>query len=280
MPMGPIPAADPAPTMVPYHSHGTTPLSSYRGMPPTSASLGRGEPPVPPPSQPPAGSANRSPLAPNHPPPTHMQSMQIQAPPVHGPFPRATSTSPTLASSSRSPDTRVVGSRRASLTLAAITTPYTPDTTPFTQSKNLRAQTLPSLGPRLRQRPVITGPAEHTTQQPMFIICNLVASWHTPTRSMSQPRRRRRTSSRSIRQSYLTCPLTCHPVLAPCHKVNTLPDTTISGSQIAPTGMQTTLKPQLPANDFDEGRSPCGTLDTYLIIRSDSQSTRKALVLL
>lgn len=94
MPMGPIPAADPTPTMVPYHSHGTAPLSSYRGMPPTSASLGRGEPPIPPPSQPPAGPASRSPLALNRAPPAHMQSLQMQAPPVHGPFPRATSTSP------------------------------------------------------------------------------------------------------------------------------------------------------------------------------------------
>lgn len=161
MPMGPVPAVDPAQTtiMTPFHAHGGGALSTFRGMPSSTPSA-RGEPPIPPPGQMPPGPANRSPLAMHRPPPSFIHT--APATPAQRQYARATSTSPTLSSSSRLPDTRAPGSRRASLSLAAITSPYTPDTAPYSQPKNLRAQTPPPLGQRLRKTSARSGPAAET----------------------------------------------------------------------------------------------------------------------
>lgn len=169
--------------------------------------------------------------------PVHPQQMQTAL--LQRPYPRATSTSPTLASSSRPPDNRVAVSRRASLSLAAITTPYRPETTPFIQSKKLQAQTLLSLGLRLRQRSAITGPAKHTAHRQVPIIRSRVASRVHRTRNPQQLRCYRKASNRSIRRCYLICPL----VVIPCHQVHISLDITTSGQRHSTRGTQTTLRP-------------------------------------
>jgi hypothetical protein len=90
--------------------------------------------------------------------------------PSHARGPRALSTSPLLSSSSRLRETeRTPGSRRASLSLAAITTPYTPPETGASyshhQPKNRQAQMPTLLGQRLRQVSAHTGPAIATLLQ-------------------------------------------------------------------------------------------------------------------
>lgn len=126
-----LPASEPRP-------YGRLPPSPAYRLPSPQASSSRPDPPFPP-----SSSRPRSPHAAYRlPPPAY--------PPLRSP-------SPPLSSSSRLPDARAPpGSRRASLSLAAITNPQPPPQPP----KNLRAQTPPSLGQRLRTASARTpGPA-------------------------------------------------------------------------------------------------------------------------
>ena len=174
MPMGPVPAVDPAQAtiMTPYHAHGGGTLPTFRGLP-SSTTSARGEPPIPPPSQMPPNPINRSPLAMHRPSPAFIHASSAAA--TQRQYARATSTSPTLTSSSRLSDTRAPVSRRASLSLAAITSPFTPETAAYNQPKNLRAQTLPPLGQRLRQKSALSGPAGERHRQVLSRIHSLGA---------------------------------------------------------------------------------------------------------
>ncbi|KAI0693337.1 hypothetical protein BC835DRAFT_1083227 [Cytidiella melzeri] len=150
----------------PYPVHPSPAHAGYRDMPSPYSPL-RGEPP--PLSTPALHSA--PPQSPPYPPstaytePTGRSTTSI--PSSHGQSTRSLSTSPILTSSSRLRETdRPPGSRRASLSLAAITTPYTPDGAPHThQSKNRQAQMPLPLGQRLRQTSVHTGPAAETPRR-------------------------------------------------------------------------------------------------------------------
>lgn len=129
----------------------TSPQSSVRGdLPfPASSSMGPRSPPVPYRIAPPPFPQARAPRT-------------MPSPPS---APRVPSPGPPLSSSSRLPDTRLPTSRRASLSLAAITLPHTPGegaSYAAAQPKNHRAQTQPLLGQRLRQASALPGPAaEH-----------------------------------------------------------------------------------------------------------------------
>lgn len=155
-------ASDPMP---PYR----VPHAAYR-LPSPQAQPARAEPPYP---------AQRSPHTAYRAPPSSYAAPR----PTRGlPSPPGGARAPSpLSSSSRLPDTRAPPSRRASLSLAAITTPYVPyapaplqqqqhaaplqqqHTTPLqphaAPPKNRRAQTPPPLGQRLRTASAPTGPA-------------------------------------------------------------------------------------------------------------------------
>lgn len=131
---------------------------AYR-MPSPQASA-RGEPPFPASASAAAAAAAAAPRSPQ----VHYRmppAAYSQARPPRAAMPSPPSPSPPpLSSSSRLPETRAPPtSRRASLSLAAITSPYLPEPSPYAQPKNHRAQTLPSLGQRLRKASAHTGPA-------------------------------------------------------------------------------------------------------------------------
>lgn len=159
LPVVPTSAVDSAQAtmMTPYHTHGNSPPTGYRGMPSSNRE------PLPPSNTVPLPALPSSPLAQHRSPAGYHGNVRplSSIPSRYASSSRAISTSPTLTSSSRLNDTRAPISRRASLSLAAITTPFTPDSAPYgNQSKNHRAQTLPQLGGRLRQALAFTGPAQ------------------------------------------------------------------------------------------------------------------------
>ena len=163
-------AAEPAHSAVihPYRVPPSIGSPAYRMPSPPPAAV-RGEPPFPASA---AAAAPRSPQLHYRLQPTYASQARtprgvMPSPPTAPRVPP--SPSPPHSSSSRLPDTRAPGSRRASLTLAAITTPHVPNAAPppyahyTTQPKNLKAQTPPPLGQRLRTAsapPPRTGPAE------------------------------------------------------------------------------------------------------------------------
>ncbi|KAI0345103.1 hypothetical protein BDW22DRAFT_994620 [Trametopsis cervina] len=158
--------ASPSTSRAPYPIHSSPSHAGYRDVP-SSFSPVRGEPPPPPASALPHPVAPRSPTYPA-PPYAEYSGRPATALPSLTQSTRALSTSPILTSSSRlrGTDTRAPGSRRASLSLAAITTPYVPDSAAHaSQSKNRHAQTLPLLGQRLRQASALTGPATGVPRQ-------------------------------------------------------------------------------------------------------------------
>lgn len=157
VPPGRVVEAPSAPGRAPYLQHGSSVSSSYRDMP-LQFSPGRGEPPHPSSNPMPHVAAPQSPYSsPTYHEFSNRPTHSIPSSSTHG---RALSTSPVLSSSSRLAETRAPASRRASLSLAAITTPYTPEGATYTnQPKNRQAQTLPSLGQRLRQVSAYIGPA-------------------------------------------------------------------------------------------------------------------------
>jgi hypothetical protein len=145
-----------APILPPYRAQSSnSPTAVYR-MPSPQASA-RNEPPFPASSS----IATRSPQTSYRVPTSYTQPRPPRAMPSPPTVPRVPSPAPPLTSSSRLPDTRLPSSRRASLSLAAITTPYSPEGGLYgqTQPKNYRAQTLPLLGLRLRKALAQTGPA-------------------------------------------------------------------------------------------------------------------------
>ena len=163
MPLASTSATEPvhASTLPPYRVQATSSSPAYR-MPSPQAPV-RGEPSYPAPSS----LATRSPQTAYRLPPAYPQQRPSRGMPSPPTAPRVPSPAPPLSSSSRLPETRLPSSRRASLSLAAITTPYAPEPHPYgqpqsqqqQQPKNRRAQTLPSLGQRLRTASVPTGPA-------------------------------------------------------------------------------------------------------------------------
>ena len=148
-----------APMMSPYRVQHTSSSPAYRLQSPQAST--RGEPPYTAPSS----LSSRSPQTAYRIPPGYPQPRPPRAVPSPPIAPRVPSPAPPLTSSSRLPDTRLPSSRRASLSLAAITTPYSPEPGPYGQPaaqgqpKNRRAQTLPLLGLRLRPASAQTGPA-------------------------------------------------------------------------------------------------------------------------
>lgn len=240
MPMAPVPAVDPAQAtiMTPYHAHGSA-VQGYPRVPPSASA--RGEPPIPPPSQ---ISSTRSPLGLNRPPPTYLHPMP-SAPPTQRAYPRATSTSPTLTSSSRLSDSRAPVSRRASLSLAAITTPFTPEAAPYSQSKNLRAQTLPLLGQRLRLMSAVTGPAEEIHLRASKYIRTAGASRVVAQRRAIIPRHKLRRLSRNTLRSNLISP----PASRQCIRRHTLLDIPTNDIPVISVGMLTNLVQERLVND-------------------------------
>ncbi|TCD67289.1 hypothetical protein EIP91_000312 [Steccherinum ochraceum] len=168
IPMTAGPASEPVQgtAITPYHqSSSAANLAVYHHMMPSPRSPGRGEPP--PVSVGRSSGTSRSPVSQYRPPPPHSgSSVRALPPPIpaHPVSPRQPpSPPPHPSSSSRLPPPQPQQppkptSRRSSLSLAAITTPYTPDNMPRSQSKNQEAQTLPWLGQRLRPALAPSGP--------------------------------------------------------------------------------------------------------------------------
>ena len=207
MPKAPVGTVDPAQAtvMTPYHAHGALAYPNYRGIAPSSSAI-QSEPPILPPGQLPSAPPNRSPVGLNRP-PTFMPP--LSGTPAQRSYPRATSTSPTLSSSSRPSEARALGSRRASLSLAAITSPFTPDVGSYNKPKNHQAQTLPSLGRRLRQKATRTGPATVNHHRVPKGSCTPTASRARSTRRRVLALRphRRGSSRNSPRETHPTYPL-------------------------------------------------------------------------
>ncbi|KZT09569.1 uncharacterized protein LAESUDRAFT_810571 [Laetiporus sulphureus 93-53] len=97
----------------------------------------------------------RSPTLPSRPPASHSQShhaMQVRSP--NDPHPSMSPSSiHSMPPSSESRSPASVSSRRASLSLAAITSPYTPEPRPQSPPKKFQAQTPTAPGQRLRTEP-------------------------------------------------------------------------------------------------------------------------------
>ncbi|KAH8106939.1 hypothetical protein BXZ70DRAFT_262413 [Cristinia sonorae] len=174
VPMTAVPVSEQAQgaAITPYHPLSNVPV--YHHMMSSPRSPGRGEPPQA--SR--ASATPRSPVSQYRPSATHSTSSGrsfLPPHPAHPPSPRQPPPSPTaVAPASRlpppQPPPQKPTSRRSSLSLAAITTPYTPDTMPRNQPKNPEAQTLPWPGQRLRSAPTPTGPApEHNFHLPPIL---------------------------------------------------------------------------------------------------------------
>ncbi|OCH93838.1 hypothetical protein OBBRIDRAFT_252755 [Obba rivulosa] len=157
MPMTPGPPIDhiQGTAITPYHKGPYVAAPAYSAMVPSRSPTTRTEP---------MQLSRRSSLsaAAAYPPPSHRSPTHITfGRTTAGDVPRSDSSRPSTSHASppmvgpTAPS--VASSRRASLSLAAITTPFAPDTRPDL-AKNLRAQTpTPPLGQRLRQLPL--GPA-------------------------------------------------------------------------------------------------------------------------
>lgn len=203
MPTASTSAVEPAQTAVmhPHRMAGSSASPAYR-MPSPQASV-RGEPPYPAP----LAVAPRSPQAPYRIPAVYSQPrppLAMPSPPITH---RVPSPSPPLTSSSRLPETRLPPSRRASLSLAAITSPYLPEPAPYNQAqpKNHRAQTQLLLGQRLRKASAPTGPAEGHRRRAHHNCCivmlpaKVAPKWK---RSLPNRRRRHRLPRATLRKLY------------------------------------------------------------------------------
>ncbi|KAL6298623.1 hypothetical protein BKA93DRAFT_45072 [Sparassis latifolia] len=170
--MSPGSPADPIQgTMItPYHPGLTSAGSSayHRMIPPTRSPPDRGESSSvrgEPSSRPAGSSAARSPphrssasyVSMSRPMPPAMPSTDPAHPSVS---PERLSRAPQPTPSSEPVSSSVVTSRRASLSLAAITTPFIPDTKPQSPPKKYQAQTPSQPGQRLRPAPAYHGSAQ------------------------------------------------------------------------------------------------------------------------
>lgn len=160
----------------PVHREMPSPYSPVRGEPPPSSnpvhhSTAPESPTYPPstvPAYPDHGGRSTVSISSSHPPPSNTS--------------RSFSTSPILSSSSRLRETdRAPGSRRASLSLAAITSPYRPEgggtasvsASQHHQPKNRQAQMPLPLGRHLRKVSVFTGPVTEPLRRTRNITANI-----------------------------------------------------------------------------------------------------------
>ncbi|KAH9952169.1 hypothetical protein B0H21DRAFT_880333 [Amylocystis lapponica] len=162
MTQGPVLEPVKGTAITPYHQAFATTTAARHTAMPSARSPTHGEPP-PPPGRPPRSSA-RSPPSTYR--PLASSSGAGRSQPMSPVQPARVPHSPTHPTSTPQPGSRsptVATSRRASLSLAAITTPFVPDMQPPSQPKNCHAQTLLPPGQRLRQAPPRPGsaPAAH-----------------------------------------------------------------------------------------------------------------------
>lgn len=191
---------------VPYSTHSTSAHTAHRDME-LSYSPVRGEPP-------PSSNVVHHGTAPESPPyppttayPDHGGRSNISIASSNPPLTRTLPPSPVLSSSSPLRHSDRPRGRRDSLSLAAITTPYTPEETSTTQqSKNRQAQMLLSLGRHLRKVSTLTG----LVTEPLRLARNITVTTRR-TSIWARPSRQRAYGGLLELQQQRAVVAPCHP---------------------------------------------------------------------